>query len=111
MCDAPRLLGRLLGQRDFLHVVALLNLIDRVHPLNHAAEDGVLAVESWLRLEQDLDLAAAGRARRINFVALPRSRETAAQVLLLDLSRDGVSRPAGTGAVRISALDNEVRHD
>src|ERR1700722_1901714 len=111
MCDAPRLLGRLLGERDFLHVVALLNLIDCVHPLNHAAEDGVLTVESRLRFEADVELAAARGARRINFVALPRSREAATQMLLLDLSGDGVSRPTGSRAVRISALYDEVRHD
>src|ERR1700687_5920127 len=111
MCDAPRLLGRLLGERDFLHVVALLNLIDRVHPLNHAAEDGVLAVETRLRLEADVELAAARGGRRGMFAALPRCGETAAQMLLFDRSRDSVSRAAGSGAVRIAALDDEVRDD
>src|SRR5580704_16137468 len=111
MCDAPRLLGRLLGERDFLHVVALLNLIDRVHPFNHSAKDGVLTIESRLRLEADIELAAARRARRIDFVTLPRGREAAAQMLLLDLSGHCVSRSAGSSTVRISALNHEIRHD
>src|SRR5277367_3405236 len=99
MSDAPRLLGRLLGEGDLFHVVSLLNLIDRVHPLNYAAEDGVLAVESRLRLEADIKLAAARGARRINFVALPRGGQAAAQMLLFDLSGHGVSRAAGARAV------------
>src|SRR5271169_4135885 len=53
------LLGRLLRERDFLHVVALLYFVDRVHPLNHAAKHGVLPIESRLRLEADVELAAA----------------------------------------------------
>src|SRR5208337_4297444 len=93
------LLRRLLRERDLRHVVALLNLIDRVHPLNHAAEDRVLAVESRLRLEADVELAAARIALRINFVSRARGGDTATQVLLFDFGRHGVTWTASASAV------------
>src|SRR5271166_1483110 len=111
MCDAPRLLGRLLRERDLLHVVALLNLVDRVHALNHAAEDCVLAVESRLRFEADIELAAAGFPIRIDLVSRARGSDAAAQVLFLDLSGDGVSGAACARSVWIAALYDEVGHD
>ena len=62
-------------------MVADLDLVDHVHPFNHAAEDRVLPVEAGLRREADIELAAAGLTIRIDRVAQARRRDRAAQML------------------------------
>src|SRR5277367_1240973 len=93
-------------------MVADGNLVDHAHPLNHAAENRVLLIETWLRLEADIELAAARGARRIDVVAGARGRKRAAQMLFrrADFGWNRIAGTAGAVAVRIAALHNEAGH-
>src|SRR5580700_4149923 len=104
------LLRRSIRERDGFHTVALLNLIDHIHAGNDAAENGVLGVERWLRLEANIELAAARRASGIDLIASARRRYAAAQMLLGrgDFGRDGIAGAAHSGAVGVAALHHEV---
>ena len=80
-------------ERDGLHLVALLNLIDHIHARNDAAENRVLTIETRLGLEADVELAAARFALRIDLIAGTRRRNAAAQMLFADFGRHGIARP------------------
>src|SRR5579864_6633986 len=105
------LFWRLGGQRDFLHFVADLDLVDHGHPFDHAAEDRVLSVEGGLRFEADIELAAAGLAIRIDRVAQARRRDRAAEMLFggADLGGNVVAGAAAAVTLGIAALDHEAR--
>src|SRR5208282_6884480 len=61
----------------------------------------------------DIELAAAGRALRIDLVACAGGGQSAAQVMLVgvDLAGHRVARTAGSRPVRISALHDKARFD
>src|SRR5215469_2633105 len=111
-CHHLLLLGRLRGERDFLHVIALLNLVDHVHPFDHAAKDRVVAVKARLRLQANVELAARGFPFGIHVVAGARGRHAPAQVMfvLVDFGRNRVTGATHSGAVRVTALHHEVGH-
>ena len=87
--------------------VAALGLVDdRVHPVEHTAEDRVAAVEVRLRRVGDEELRAAGVGPGEGHA------HRAARVLLqIDLVADRVAGAAVHVVARIAALDHEVRHD
>src|SRR5215472_10749916 len=101
---------RLAGQRDLLHVVADLDLVNDAHALNHAAEDRVLAVQPGLRLQADIELAAAALPIGVHVVAGARRGDAAAQMLFLriDFGDDFVAGTAGAVALGVAALDHEA---
>ena len=113
ICVAPRLFGRLRGERDLLDVIADFDLIDHVHALNDAAEDSVLAVEKRRLGEANVELAAAGFALRVDLIALARHRERTAQMFLgrADLGGNRVARSAHPVTLRVAALNHEARLD
>src|SRR5579885_2150216 len=94
-------------------MVALLDLIDHVHPFDYAAENRVVAIQPRLRLKADVELAARRLAVRIYLVAGPRGSDGPAQMMLIlvDLGGHGVARTSHPRPIRIAALHHEVRHD
>src|SRR5580704_6071051 len=90
-------------------MIANPDLVDHVHALNHATEDRVLAVETRLRLEADIKLAAARLAIRIDVIAQTRGRQRSPQMLFAgaDLARHVIARAARSIAFRIAALHHE----
>src|SRR5579863_2009459 len=108
-----KLLRELVAQRDLLDMVADLDLVDHVHPFDHAAEDRVLAVEKRRRREVDIELATARLAIGIDLVALARHRKRTAQMLLgrADFSGNVVAGTAHAVALRVAALHHETGLD
>lgn len=113
MSDENRAHPFLYGAQLLLHdadredPVAAADVVDRIQPLDHAAEAGVAAVEVLrvFAVHADEELRAAG------ILAGMRHREDAAVVILArrrGLALDAVSRAARTVAARAAALDDEV---
>ena len=94
-------------------MVALLNLIDDIHALNHGAENRLVAVKAGLRREAYVELAAARFALRIDVIALARGGESATQMMLVlvDFRGHVIAGAAHSGAVGIAALHHEVGDD
>src|ERR1700730_9947466 len=80
-------------------MVANLDLVDHLHPVDHAAEERVLAVEERRRREADVELAAARFALRVDGVARARHRDRAAQMLLRFAYLGGNLVTRGSGSV------------
>src|SRR6266851_2137814 len=94
-------------------MVADLDLVDHLHPVDHAAEERVLAVEERRRREADVELAAARFALRVAVVARAGHRDRAAKMMLrfADLGRNLVTRSAGAVTRGVAALHDEARLD
>src|SRR3954467_2229174 len=105
----------LLGQLDALDDRALrrlvagvglrgLDLVDRVHPVGHLAEDGVLAVEPGRGVgRDDEELGAVGVRAGVGH-----GERAAADLVVVDLVLERVAGAARAGAGRVTALDHEV---
>src|SRR5690242_17991368 len=102
------LFRKLRGQRDLLDMVADADLVHHVHPFDHAAKNGVLAVKTRLRFEADIELAAARLAFRIHLIAEPRGRNRASEMLFggADFSGQVVAGAAASVTFGIAALND-----
>src|SRR5215472_1816819 len=93
----------------YRHTADLVPLLDPLHdvlPRSHISENGVDAVEVWLRRMRDEPLASSGIGTR------ERHTDRAAPVLeRIDLITNFVSRTAVSRAGRISILKHEVGND
>src|SRR5207237_8590061 len=84
--------------------IPLLNLIHDVHPVDDAAEHGVLRIEMRLRRVRDEELTAAGVGPGVE-----RHADGAAQVrVLVELVTNGLPRSTFAVAPRITGLHHEI---
>src|SRR3954470_9284373 len=110
--------GRLLAQSDRLDAdlvdrlvapvgLGRLDLVDDVHAVRHAAEDGVLAAEPWSLVGgDDEELRAVGVRAGVGH-----RQRAADDLVLVELVLELIPRAAGPRAGRVAALDHEVLDD
>src|SRR3954470_6939045 len=107
--------GRLLAQSDRLDAdlvdrlvapvgLGRLDLVDDVHAVRHAAEDGVLAAEPWSLVGgDDEELRAVGVRAGVGH-----RQRAADDLVLVELVLELVAGAAGARALRAAALEHEV---
>jgi len=94
-----------LADRYFCHRITLPNCIDDVLSADHLAEDGVLAVEVWLRRVRDEELTAVGIRPCVghrDYTGIVSQR------VAFDFVLELVTGTAPAGACGVASLNHEV---